>query len=984
MRVLLMLIGALCASAAFASEIAQVAVPERDGGLRGAYDRAAFIENNEKNRYYLNRSVVPTWIGNEDVFWYRRETAEGYRFTRVVAETGRRSELFDHVRLAAVLQSATGRSVSADALPLRGLRALPDGALTFVAYGKGYSYDAHGVLKEAGDAREVEGAVTSPDGTKIAFVRDFNLWVLDVRTRKERPLTTDGEVYYAYAMRPDASRKIAAEVQWSPDSRKLLSVQTDERQVRELPLIRFVPEEGRRASSVRQRQAQPDDEHVPMFRMLIVDADTGRQTRIRYPDIPAVRMLDTPINGGRAWWSADSRSAYFVDVSRGEKAVHVIVADAVSGETRTLFSEQRPDAYVELGSDVYGAALIEPLPVRNQLLWYSERSGWPHLYLYDLRTGELVRQLTSGEWSVRDILHVDEKRGEVLLAALGRSASGNPYYEEIVRVSLSGKGGVKTLSAGPEHRAMPRTSLIDRYAYGMKDDDTHGVSPSGKYWVETRVRLDMPARSVLRSRAGDDVAVIEEARVSGLPDGFQWPQHLMLKAADGITLIQALVARPSDFDPDKQYPVIDHVYGGPQTIFVPTSFTGAAVSAQAMAELGFIVVVIDGRGTPGRSRAFHEASYGALETASNLEDHIAAIRQLAARYPYIDLNRVGVDGFSAGGYLAVSAMLRFPDFYKVGVAASGSHDQRVFWHSWGERYQGLLAGDNYDQQANVAYVAALKGKLLLTHGMMDFGVHPSATFQLMQAFIDANKDFDLLLLPLEAHAVPGYALRRQWDYFVRNLAGLTPPDHYELQSSDDFIKQQRAVLLEGAKPHASEAAAVRVLLETPLGAITVEVYPAVAPKSAGAFLKYVDQGRYDGGSFFRVVRADNDTVQPGIEIVQARADVGSTERTPVAHEGTGQTGLSHVAGAVSLPRREHAAASAAGFFISVGANPELDQGGARNPDGQGFAVFGRVIEGMELIRKIQALPSNAPTDNPHMKGQTLDQPVLITRAVRTR
>ena len=279
------------------------------------------------------------------------------------------------------------------------------------------------------------------------------------------------------------------------------------------------------------------------------------------------------------------------------------------------------------------------------------------------------------------------------------------------------------------------------------------------------------------------------------PRFWRWPQTVSLTAADGKTEINALVFKPSDYDPARKYPVIDYIYGGPQIAYVPTGFAqGAYLDAASLAELGFVTVMIDGRGTAQRSRAFHTASYGKVETASNLDDHIAGIRQLAAADPAIDASRVGIIGFSAGGYMAASAMLRYPDFFKVGIAASGNHDQRLFWSTWGERYEGYPVGDNYKSQANLTYAANLKGKLLLVHGLLDSGVHPAAVFQLEQALIDNNKDFDLLLFPRSHHDIPGYGTRRTWDYFVANLAGESPPHEFSLKSHLDYELEHIAAM----------------------------------------------------------------------------------------------------------------------------------------------------------------------------------------------
>ena len=280
-----------------------------------------------------------------------------------------------------------------------------------------------------------------------------------------------------------------------------------------------------------------------------------------------------------------------------------------------------------------------------------------------------------------------------------------------------------------------------------------------------------------------------------MPRFWRWPQTVSLTAADGKTEINGLVFKPSDYDPAKKYPVIDYIYGGPQTAYVPTGFAhGAYLEAASLAELGFVTVMIDGRGTAQRSLAFHTASYGKVETASNLDDHIAAIRQLSSVDPANDGSRVGIIGFSAGGYMTASALLRHPDFFKVGIAASGNHDQRLFWNTWGERYEGYPVDDNYKQQANLTYAANLKGMLLLVHGLLDIGVHPAAVFQLEQALIDHNKDFDLLLFPRSHHDIPGYGTRRTWDYFVTNLAGESAPHEFLLKSNLDYELEHIAAM----------------------------------------------------------------------------------------------------------------------------------------------------------------------------------------------
>lgn len=764
--------------------------------MRAKYERAAFFNNPRSKPFLLNRAVAPNWIGTADSFWYCRETRDGCTYTVVDARTGAKSPLFDHERLSQQLEELTKKKFPAADLRLGSVVVTADRTVTFSAFGNAYSYSRFGELKDLGKAQQLV-PVASPDGKMLAFVRDTNIWIRNVSTGKERQLTDDGEKLFAYAVLPDAFRQFSTSTQlkWSPDSRKILTVQTDDRQVKVMPLVDFVPDKGVRPVAVEQRQAFPGDAHIPMYRMVAVDVASKRQTEMRYPRLPAVRMLDTPIGGERAWWSADSKRIFFVDIERGEKTVHLISADAETGAARELFQESDAKGYVELAEDVYSPTLLRVLPKRDQILWYSERSGFGQLYLYDLVTGRLIRQLTKGATPIRGLLAVDEQRNIAWVATSGDKAGKNPYYRSIARVDLN-SGNMRIVSSGDDDRVVADATLLNG------GPEARGFSPSGSYWVETQTRIDKLGRSVLKRVDGSDVSVVEQAEMRGTPAGFRLPEPVMLTAADGVTPIQGIVARPSDFEPSKRYQVIDHIYGGPQVANVPSSFSMSAVWAQSLAELGFIVVVIDGRGTTGRGRAFHAASYGAAQTASNVEDHIAGIRQLAARYPYMDISRVGINGFSGGGYMTASAMLRFPDFFQVGVAESGNHDQRGFWHSWGERYQGLNTGENYDPQANVTYASQLKGKLLLMHGMLDFGVQPGALFQLTQKLMDENKNFDLVLLPKLGHQPNGYSTRRRWDYFVQHLGGMQPPEDFKVIDDAEMMKQE--VIARGGKPEAEE------------------------------------------------------------------------------------------------------------------------------------------------------------------------------------
>ena len=782
-RVLAAVVLASCASPFVVH--AESSTSELDVASR--YERAAAVQRSRADGWPLNTAIHPMWIEGTSSFHYKEGTPNGYRFRLVDATTRTNTDLFDHRKLADRLAKATGKEVSADELPVFRL-VVVDGVATFEGLGKRWRYEIgrnrlseEGTLGPPGSPPEV----TSPDGKKAVFRRDTNIWVRDVESGEETQLTTDGEPYYEYGIDPDATGRAAASFHaiWSPDSRKILTHQTDDRQIEAFPMVEFAPKDGTiRPKAFSFRTSLPGDENVTTFRMTVIDVDSGSQVSARYPAIVASRMLDTPVSGNRAWWSKDSAKAYFVEIERFEKRATVVEFDTTTGHSRVVFAESTGDGYLELGSNVYTPTSLLPLPESDQLIWYSERSGWAHLYLYDLLTGEKIRDLTAGNWLVRDVLGVDEKNRALFLTRAGHDETIDPYYRQVVRVDLD-SAALTELSGGDADHFVPHASdfgaMIAAFVDGTDSRRIQGLSPNGDYYVETIQRIDALPRTILRDRDGQEVMTVVEADMRQAPEWFTAGEPFQTLAADEETLISGVLMRPSTFDPDKKYPVIDYIYGGPQVSHVPESIGDMNfIRARTLAELGFVVVIMDGRGTIERSREFHESSYSAVHTASHLEDHIAGIRQLAERYEWIDASRVGITGFSGGGYMTASALLRFPEFFDVGVAGAGNHDQRLFWSTWGERYHGAVDGDNYGPQANLTYAGNLKGKLLFIHGLMDYGVHPAALFQLTQALIDANKDFDLILLPQAAHSLNGWAERRLWDYFVTHLAGEEPPEQF--------------------------------------------------------------------------------------------------------------------------------------------------------------------------------------------------------------
>ena len=767
---------------------------ENSNKLTEKYKRASKIQSFSTNKSLLNQYVLPHWDDERDVFWYKKETKDGHKFMIVDALKQSNKTLLNHKKLAQKLAKASKKTVISNNLPINILNINPTkNIVEFSAYGKKWSYQtSKNKLKKIGNYIARTNQVLSPDGTKSIFSKDFNLWIKDIKNNKDTQLTTDGQKYFSYGSNPDAIGRpaIKPEVIWSPDSKKILTVQTDDRMVKDLPMIDFAPKGGGlRPRAFSYRTSLPGDKNITKFRMVAIDVEQKTLVEANYPWVIASRMNDTPIGGNRAWLSKDGSLAYFVDIQRGEKLARVIEFNTQNGQSRILF-EEKSDTYLELGSGVYTPTFIIHLPDTEELIWYSERSGWAHLYLYDLKTGKLKRQLTNGDWLVRGILGFNKESREVFITQGNVKKGRNPYYRQIARVNIDTAILTVLSESDADHKAFTKSSFeaLILGAQGKKIDSISSISPSGNFFVETVTRADRRAISILRSHSGKKILTIEKADISNLPPHWQHAEPIKLLAADNKTEIRGLLFRPSDFSPEKKYPIVDYIYGGPQTTLVPESIGGNAyLDAASVAELGFITVIIDGRGTTERSREFHEASYGNIHNASNLEDHIAGIKQLAQKYSYIDINRVGIFGFSGGGYMTANALLRFPDFFKVGIAGAGNHDQRLFWHSWGERYHGLMDGDNYLKQANLTYAKNLKGKLMFIHGLLDSGVHPAHLFQLTQALINENKDFDLVILPQEGHSLNGYAQKKMWNYLLKHLKNEELDQKLSHKSQSQFL-----------------------------------------------------------------------------------------------------------------------------------------------------------------------------------------------------
>lgn len=794
----------LVAAALVAAAAPSLAEPLVDAGR---YDRAARFFPDNRGNLVLNATFAPHWRGGgSDRFTYRRELGDGRsQFVVVEAETGRRKEAFRHAVVAAGLGAATGTPVDPARLPFKDYDEVSPRAVRFTALGKTWTCST---VKKG--CRAVEPAtadplaVPSPDGKWLAFVANGNLWVRSADGQVRFALTTDAVPHYSYAAGVESTPGVsmtgakaralavkdghplpgppgppaAPQVLWSPDSQRLFTHRIDEREVREITLVQSTPMDGStRPIASSWRYAMPNDVAVARVEPWIFDVvqRTGRPVAVA--PIPAVYL--TPVDGKDAWWSPDGRTVYLIARTRYYKTMSLEKIDASTGQVRELITETGK-TFVE--SAGLGERPMVYVLANGDILWFSERDGYGHLYLYDGDSGRLRRRLTDGQWTVRNVLHLDEANGQIYVAGNEREPGTDPYYRIVYRIGLADGRVARLTPEDADHavRCEQEVAAVESPA------EAHGFSPSGRFFLDTYTRSDLPPRTVLRRSDGRLVAEIEQANIARLvATGLVMPERFSALAADGRTMLYGVILRPSDFDPGKRYPVIDSPYPGPQAHRANPGFVGNLFdpfSAQSYAELGFIVVLVDGRGTHGRSKAFHDESYGGLAQAGHLDDHVAVIRELARRYPYMDLDRVGIYGISGGAYATVHAMATFPDFFKVGIADAGNHDQRGYLAVWGETYNGPESGGNYAEASNALLASSIQGKLFLLHGDMDSNVFPSHTLQVVDALIKANKDFDLLIVPNAGHGTlqpRSYPLRRAWDFMVRNLMNARPPDHYE-------------------------------------------------------------------------------------------------------------------------------------------------------------------------------------------------------------
>lgn len=757
---------------ATAFSLAISASAQQSGSLTAKdYEHAESFLSYNTEPLVQHGAVRPNWLTG-DRFWYMTNLESGNAFFLVDPAKKSKTPAFDQQKLAADLSKLAGTPYSGSQLPFQTFTYASDGSsLSFAIKGQNYQYNltAQQLTKDNSNAdfdnsavkpvlRRGNLEVLSPNGKLAAFIRDYNLWVRDLETKQETQLTTDGVKDFGYATDNAGWKHSDAPIlRWSPDSKKIATFQQDQRNVSDMYLVSTNVGEPVLKS---WKYPLPGDKEIVTIQRVIVDVVNPKVIRLQVAADPHRASLSDDISSSGTFddvdWKADGSELAFLSTSRDHKQEKFRIADATTGEVREVFEERVPTQY-ESGQ---GAINWRYLPKSKEVIWYSERDNWGHLYLYNATTGKLKNQITKGDWVVTQLVKVDEKNRVIYFLADGREA-GNPYFTHFYKIGFDGKNLTLLTPEEGNHQI--------------------SITPSEKYFVDNYSKPDVPPVSVLRSMNGTLISTLEKADVSKLAaKGWKAPIPVSLKAHDGKTDIYGLVFTPTNMDSKKKYPVVDYIYPGPQGGSVGSwSFSASRGDNQALAELGFIVIAIEGTSNPLRSKSFHDMSYGDMST-NTLPDQITAIRQLAFKYP-IDTARVGIWGHSGGGFATAAAMFRYPDFFKVGISESGNHENRNYEDDWAERYDGLAANSNYEAQANQNYAKNLKGKLMLAHGLMDDNVPPSNTLLVVDALIKANKDFDLVVFPNSPHgygAFSPYMMRRRWDYFVKNLLNAEPPKEY--------------------------------------------------------------------------------------------------------------------------------------------------------------------------------------------------------------
>jgi len=723
------------------------------------YARAvSFLSSNLFNKKVFNVNPQFSWFADSSGVSFVTQSPAEKQFHKIEWKKMKPEPLFDHQRLAKLLSDSLKKEIKPTDLPLTAVGYTGKSLIEFTIEGNTYTMNTKTYAlarKSPTEHNPLEDK--SPDGKWIAYTKGYNLFIKSTATGEIKQLSTAGMKNYEYASWYGWGEIIQGEngerpdhlgVSWSPDSKWIQTYICDLRKGQKMYLLDWSIDTLYKPKLLSYYRGSPGDTDMIYMIPVLFNVETGEE--IRKDEFRNVNATDFE-------WTKEPGQMYIENRQRGYQKTTLFLYDCNTRKQDILYTESsitNIDNYRSLSTADPGSIII-----------ISEKDGWKQLYLLNTRSKTLT-PITNGNYYVNDVLHIDEKTKTILFTASGREPGRNPYYQHFYSIKMDGTG---LLLLTPE-------------------DANHdiAVSPDGKYFTDNISTLNQPTISVLRdAKTGKTFSALTKANTDALDAmHFRYPEAFTATARDGRTAIYGAIWKPSNFDSTKKYPVIDQTYTGPHTYMFPRNFVSAlARSNQALAELGFIVITVDGMGTANRSKAFHNVSYKNM--GKNLTDHVLAIRELGKKFSWIDTSRVGIFGHSAGGYDAGHAVLEFPDFYKVAVASSGDHDFRMEKDWWPEMYMGWPVDSTYNQVSNITMAGNLKGKLLLVHGGIDENVNPSATFKLAEALVKADKEFDMLILPSQHHGYAGkyndYFTKKKWNYFVEHLLGVQPIWNFDLK-----------------------------------------------------------------------------------------------------------------------------------------------------------------------------------------------------------
>ncbi|MDC6350072.1 DPP IV N-terminal domain-containing protein [Zeaxanthinibacter sp. PT1] len=714
------------------------------------YNRAVGFIYNNYNKKVFNLNIEPNWFPDSTGVWFVNQSLDNKKYLKITFPNHVQSVLFDHLKLSQVLSDSLGVDVKENDLPISKVEYKSPSELVITAKNKTYvlNTETYSLSPKKEDIKTKENEKPSPNNKWIAYSKDYNLYIKSTETEEIKQLSTKGKKEYEYATwygwddiieGENGDRPDHFDVDWSENGEWISANICDLRSAQKMYLLDHSVDTLYRPKLLSYYRGSPGDTSMVYVEPVFFNINSGKEIKVGLP-------RSTHINSVGVTWSKTPGKVFLERMSRGYQNIQLYTFDLNTESIETLYSETS-----KTNIDNFTSELAEK---SNLMFFLSEKSGWRQLYSLDLKTKK-EKSITNGAFYINSIERIDEENQKIFFMASGKEEARNPYYEHLYSISFNGKN-LKLLTTEDRHHKI-------------------SFSPNGDYFIDNFSTVNIPTTTVLRkATTGEILMNLGHADVTLLKD---WgpPEIFTAIAHDGKTTIYGAIWKPTNFDSSKSYPVIEYSYTGPHTQLFPKEFS-QALWLQSYAELGFAAIVVDGLGSSGRSKQFHNYSYKNL--GGNLEDHVIAIKQLGKQYSWIDTTRVGIFGHSAGGYDAGHAVLKYPNFYKVAVASSADHDHRMEKAWWPEMYMGWPVDSAYHLQSNITMAGNLKGKLLITHGGIDENVNPSATFKLAEALIKADKRFDMLIIPSQRHIYQGdhskYFRKIKWNYFVEHLRGVEP------------------------------------------------------------------------------------------------------------------------------------------------------------------------------------------------------------------